>query len=107
VTLIKGNFIRGTTLQASIRTGSGAKAINLALKIISSLPEAPRILFILSDADGRKTIMQMLGGIYIDKHIGAICADPPDEANWAVHVFLGVNRDLSNSLLGRGQERKS
>jgi len=51
--------------------------------------------FVISDADGRKTIMQMLDGKYVDEHIRAICAEPPDETNWAVHVFLGVNRDLS------------
>ena len=52
--------------------------------------------FVISDADGRKTIMQMLDGKYVDERICAICAEPPDETNWAVHVFLGVNRDLSN-----------
>ncbi len=51
--------------------------------------------YVISDADGRKTIMQMLDGKYIDERIRAICAEPPDETNWAVHVFLGVNRDLS------------
>ncbi len=51
--------------------------------------------FVISDADGRKTIMQMLDGKYVDKRIRTICAEPPDETNWAVHVFLGVNRDLS------------
>jgi phytoene dehydrogenase-like protein len=52
--------------------------------------------FVISDADGRKTIMQMLEGKYVDKRIHAICAEPPDETNWAAHVFFGVNRDLSN-----------
>jgi len=52
--------------------------------------------FVISDADGRKTILQMLDGKYIDERIRAICAEPPDETNWAVHMFLGVNRDLSN-----------
>ncbi|HWQ96197.1 MAG TPA: FAD-dependent oxidoreductase [Candidatus Methylomirabilis sp.] len=52
--------------------------------------------FVISDADGRKTIMQMLDGKYVDERIRAICAEPPDEMNWAVHVFLGINRDLSN-----------
>jgi len=52
--------------------------------------------FVISDADGRKTIMQMLDGKYVDQRIRDICAEPPDETNWAVHVFLGVNRDLSN-----------
>lgn len=51
---------------------------------------------VISNADGRKTIMNMLDGRYADKRIRQYCADPPDETNWAVHVFLGVSRDLSN-----------
>ncbi len=50
---------------------------------------------IISNADGRKTIMDMLGGNYINEKIRSYCAEPPDLMNWAVHVFLGVNRDLS------------
>lgn len=51
--------------------------------------------FIISNADGRKTIMEMLDGKYVNEDMRRYCADPPDETNWAVHVFLGVNRDLS------------
>jgi phytoene dehydrogenase-like protein len=51
--------------------------------------------FIISNADGRRTIMKMLDGKYVNEKISGYCADPPDETNWAVHVFLGVNRDLS------------
>lgn len=50
---------------------------------------------IISNADGRKTIMEMLEGKYLDEATRAYCADPDDETNWGVHVFLGVNRDLS------------
>lgn len=50
---------------------------------------------IICNADGRKTIMGLLGGRYTDERIRGYCAEPPDETNWAVHVFLGVNRDLS------------
>ncbi len=50
---------------------------------------------VISNADGRKTIMQMLGGEYADRRIRAYCAEPADETPWAVHVFLGVNRDLA------------
>jgi phytoene dehydrogenase-like protein len=50
---------------------------------------------IISNADGRKTVMEMLGGKYVDEKIRRYCAEPPDETNWAVHVFLGVNRDIS------------
>ncbi|HXX57046.1 MAG TPA: NAD(P)/FAD-dependent oxidoreductase [Thermodesulfovibrionales bacterium] len=50
---------------------------------------------VISNADGRKTIIEMLENRYSDRRIASYCADPPDETNWAVHVFLGVNRDLS------------
>lgn len=50
---------------------------------------------IISDADGRRTIMGLLEGRYLDEKIRGWCDEPADETNWAVHVFLGVNRDLS------------
>lgn len=50
---------------------------------------------VISDADGRKTIMEMLEGKYLNERIRSYCAEPADETNWGVHVFLGVNRDLS------------
>ncbi|RPJ11160.1 MAG: NAD(P)/FAD-dependent oxidoreductase [Deltaproteobacteria bacterium] len=50
---------------------------------------------VISNADGRRTIMEMLGDKYINEKIRSYCAEPADETNWAVHVFLGVNRDLS------------
>jgi phytoene dehydrogenase-like protein len=51
---------------------------------------------IISNADGRKTIMDMLEGHYLNDRIRKYCEEPPDETNGAVHVFLGVARDLSN-----------
>jgi phytoene dehydrogenase-like protein len=51
--------------------------------------------YIISDADGRKTLMDMLEGRFMDDRLRGFCAEPDDETNWAVHVFLGVNRDLS------------
>ncbi|HSB06002.1 MAG TPA: NAD(P)/FAD-dependent oxidoreductase [Thermodesulfobacteriota bacterium] len=50
---------------------------------------------VISNGDGRRTVMEMLGGKYINERIRSYCGEPPDETNWAVHVFLGVNRDLS------------
>jgi phytoene dehydrogenase-like protein len=50
---------------------------------------------IISNADGRKTILNMLEGKYINDRIKQYCAPPIDETNWAVLVFLGVARDLS------------
>ncbi len=53
---------------------------------------------VISNADGRATIMNLLGGKFVDDKIRAYCQPNPagDETNWAVHVFLGVNRDLSD-----------
>jgi phytoene dehydrogenase-like protein len=31
----------------------------------------------------------------MNEQVRQYCAEPDDETNWAVHVFLGVNRDLS------------
>lgn len=51
--------------------------------------------YVISDADGRKTLLEMLGGAYMNDQLRGYCKEPDDETNWAVHVFLGVNRDLS------------
>jgi phytoene dehydrogenase-like protein len=52
--------------------------------------------FVVSNADGRKTIMQMLSGRYINAKIAKYCEiDPDKESAFAVQVFLGVKRDLS------------
>lgn len=50
---------------------------------------------VISNADGRRTLLEMLDGKYMDDRLRGYCAEPADESNWAVHVFLGVNRDLS------------
>jgi len=50
---------------------------------------------IISNADGRKTIFDMLGGKYVNESVRGYCAPMSDETPFAVDVFLGVNRDLS------------
>jgi phytoene dehydrogenase-like protein len=50
---------------------------------------------VISNADGRKTIMEMLDGRFADDKVRKTCGEPPDTTAWSVHVFLGVNRDLS------------
>ena len=50
---------------------------------------------IISNADGRKTILEMLDGRYINEIVRSYCAPRSDETPFAVDVFLGVNRDLS------------
>jgi phytoene dehydrogenase-like protein len=54
--------------------------------------------FIVSDADGRKTILKMLNGRFMNKKIARYCEpNPPDKAvSMAALVFLGVKRDLSS-----------
>jgi len=50
---------------------------------------------IISNADGRKTIFNMLDGKYINETVRGYCAPLSDETPFAVDVFLGINRDLS------------
>jgi len=50
---------------------------------------------IISNADGRKTILEMLDGKYINEIVRGYCAPLPDETPFAVDIFLGINRDLS------------
>lgn len=50
---------------------------------------------VISAADGRKTIMGMLDGRFVNEKVRNECGEPPDTTAWSVHVFLGVKRDLS------------
>lgn len=50
---------------------------------------------VISNADGRATIMNMLGGRFVDAKIAKWVEEPDDETPFAVQVFLGVDRDLS------------
>ena len=50
---------------------------------------------IISNADGRKTILEMLDGKYINDTVRGYCAPLLDETPFAVDVFLGIDRDLS------------
>lgn len=50
---------------------------------------------IISNADGRKTLLELLEGQYLNAQLTEYCTEPADETNWAVHVFLGVDRDLT------------
>jgi phytoene dehydrogenase-like protein len=51
---------------------------------------------VISNADGRKTIKDLLERKFVNEKIQSYCAEPPDETNWSAHVFLGVSRDLSS-----------
>jgi len=50
---------------------------------------------IISNADGRKTILNMLDGKYMNEMVRGYCAPLSDETPFAIDVFLGINRDLS------------
>lgn len=52
--------------------------------------------YIISNADGRKTLTQLLDNRYTTEKLTTYIKPLTDETNWAFHVFLGVNRDLSN-----------
>jgi phytoene dehydrogenase-like protein len=53
--------------------------------------------FVVSNADGRKTILQMLSGKYTGGKTAKDCeTDPEKECAFSVMVFLGVKRDLSS-----------
>jgi len=51
---------------------------------------------IISNADGRKTIFNMLDGKYINKTVRSYCTPISDETPFAVNICLGINRDLSS-----------
>ena len=50
---------------------------------------------VISNADGRKTILNMLDGKYMNETVRGYCARLSDETPFAIDVFLGINRDLS------------
>jgi phytoene dehydrogenase-like protein len=54
--------------------------------------------FIVSNADGRKTILKLLDGRYMSRRVAEYCApNPPDgSVPQATQVFLGVKQDLSS-----------
>jgi phytoene dehydrogenase-like protein len=54
--------------------------------------------FVVSNADGRKTIQELLGGRYMNKKISRYCESCPEdqEIASAVMVFLGIKRDLTS-----------
>jgi phytoene dehydrogenase-like protein len=51
--------------------------------------------YVVSNVDGRKTLLEMLDGKYMDDRLRAYCAEPDDLTEFALTVYLGVDRDLS------------
>ena len=54
--------------------------------------------FVVSNADGRKTIFEMLGGRYMNKRVSRYCEPNPEDKDvpFSVFVCLGVKRNLSS-----------
>ncbi len=54
--------------------------------------------FVVSNADGRKTILEMLGGRYMNKKVAKYCEpySPDRDVAFSVFVCLGLKRDLSS-----------
>jgi len=50
---------------------------------------------VISNADGRNTILNMLDGKHMNETVRNYCAPNSDETPFAVDVFLGIDRDLS------------
>jgi phytoene dehydrogenase-like protein len=50
---------------------------------------------VISNADGRATIFDMLDGRYTSELIRTFYANPPKQQEMALHISLGVARDLS------------
>lgn len=85
-----GGEIQYRSRVAKILTEDG-KAVGVRLED----NEEHRADVVISNADGRKTIMDMLEGRFVDGKVLKACEEPADETNWSAHVFLGVKRDLS------------
>lgn len=51
---------------------------------------------VISNADGRRTINDLLGGHFINERTRSECLPANDELPFAIQVFLGVNRDTSH-----------
>jgi phytoene dehydrogenase-like protein len=50
---------------------------------------------VISNADGRKTILEMLDGRYVNESVLGYCRPLQDDTPFALNVCLGVDRDLS------------
>jgi len=53
---------------------------------------------VISNADGRTTIFDMLEGKYTNDRIRTFYAKPVERQDMIVHVSFGVNRDVSDEL---------
>jgi phytoene dehydrogenase-like protein len=51
---------------------------------------------VISNADGRTTIFDMLEGKYTNERIRTFCSNPIERQDMTVHVSFGINRDISD-----------
>jgi len=90
---------RYLALGGKVRYGSRVEEIlvenNKAVGVKLADGSEHRADIIISNADGRKAIFDMLDGKYINEIVRGYCAQISDETPFAVDVFLGINRDLS------------
>ena len=93
---IEGHYL---ALGGKVHYRSGVKKIlvenDKAVGIKLADGSEHRADIIISNADGRKTTLDMLDGKYINETVRGYCASLQDDTPFAVDVFLGVNRDLS------------
>jgi len=93
---IEGRYL---ALGGKIRYGSKVQKIlvehDKAVGIRLADGSEHRADMVISNADGRRTIFDMLDGKYINEIVRGYCAPISDETPFAVDVFLGINRDLS------------
>jgi phytoene dehydrogenase-like protein len=93
---IEGRYL---ALGGKVHYGSRVEKIlvenNKAVGIRLANGSEHRADIIISNADGRKTIFDMLDGKYINETVRSYCAPNSDETLFALNVCLGINRDLS------------
>lgn len=91
---------RFTALGGEIRYGSRVDGIvvedDRAAGVRLADGSEQRADVVISNADGRTTIYDMLGGRYIDERIARYYSHPPKQMEMALHISLGVARDLSD-----------
>jgi phytoene dehydrogenase-like protein len=102
LTLSKNMAARYTQLGGTIQYGKKVLRIltedNCACGVELKDGTQHRADFVVSNADGRKTILEMLRGQYMNKKVAKYCEPYPEDGDvlFSVLVFLGVNRDLSS-----------
>lgn len=85
----------GGTLHYKSRVTSILVEDSKAVGVVLADGTEHRADIVISNADGRTTIFDMLGGKYANERIRAYYARPVERQNMTLHVSFGVNRDIS------------